>query len=130
MKKPVKNLINKEALVRKVYDSENVQSLKLKNKPTLEMVRTVYNELEKQIIKELADIDETKDINNPITIRLFDGITIEGYYKPPTNRIPSYLKDKPDEAKKVNFKSKVNVKVTASRYYKEKITALSEKNFK
>ena len=126
MKKPISNLVNKDTLVRRILASEKVQNLKLRNKPTMEMVRTIYDELEKQIIRELAEIDETKDVNNPVTIRLFDGVTIVGYFKPPINFVPSFLKDKPDKLAKVDFKSKVNVKITATRYFKEKVTKLRE----
>ena len=114
MKKPVSNLVNKDTLVRRVYDSEKVQNLKLRNKPTLEMVRTIYNEIESQIMKELAEIDESKDVNNPVNIRVFDGVTIVGYYKPPINFVPSFLKDRPDKLAKVDFKSKINVKINAT----------------
>lgn len=121
-----KNLTNKESLVRKIFASDTLQNYKIKNnKLTLELVRTIYDELENQVIRELSEVAEINSKDNPITVKLFEGVTLASYYKPPVEKIPSFFKNNPDKCNIEDYKSKVGIKANVTRYFKQKISKIN-----
>lgn len=121
-----KKIVNKEALVRKIYASETMQNYTIKNnKLTLDLIRTIYDELGNQITNSLSEITEENDKDNPIVVRVFDGMSLSGYYKPPIDKVPSFFKNNPDKCNLSDFKSKVGIKTNITRYFKKKISKLN-----
>ena len=57
MKKPIKNLINKNDLIKRIVKSENIINSKSKfnNKITQNLVSIIYDEIEKQLMNILYD---------------------------------------------------------------------------
>lgn len=116
--------INKEQLVRKILDTDKIKNYTFRyNKVTLDLVRTIYDELENQIITYLSEVDETNTSDNPKTIRLFEGVTLSSCYKPAKETVLNFS----DSKDKVMVKSRVDVKANVTRYIKEKITKLNER---
>ena len=78
MKKPIKNLINKNDLIKRIVKSENIINSKSKfnNKITQNLVNIIYDEIENQLMNILSDLDETNTEDNSVTVKLFDGIII------------------------------------------------------
>ena len=66
MKKPIKNLINKNDLIKRIVKSENIINSKSKfnNKITQNLVSTIYDEIENQLMNILSDLDETNTEDN------------------------------------------------------------------
>ena len=81
MKKPIKNLINKNDLIKRIVKSENIINSKTKfnNKITQNLVSIIYDEIENQLMNILSDLDETNTEDNSVTVKLFDGIIILSY---------------------------------------------------
>lgn len=116
--------INRDVLVRRVFASDRMQNFEIKhNKLTMELIRSIYEELENQVVKCLSEVDETNDNKNPVVVRLFEGITISSFYKPPKETVLNFLKD---DNKTTTVKGRVGIKVNVTRYIKEKITKLNE----
>ena len=125
--KDEKKLINKEALIRRTYANDKIQNYNIKNnKMTLDLVRTMYEELENQVIKALSEVTVENNKDNPIIIKLFDGISLSSYYKPPIDKVPSFFKNNPDMCELENFKSRVGIKTNITRYLKERVAKLNK----
>ena len=120
--------INKEVLIRRIANSDRFKNYEIKNtKLTLELIREIYDELENQVVNCLSEVDETNDTNNPIVIRLFEGITLSSFYKPQKDVFLNFIKDEDNIA---TIKGRVGVKANVTRYIKEKITKLREDKLK
>lgn len=120
--------INKEVLIRRIANSDRFKNYEIKNtKLTLELIREIYDELENQVIDCLSEVDETNDTNNPVVIRLFEGITLSSFYKPQKDVFLNFIKDEDNIA---TIKGRVGVKANVTRYIKEKITKLREDKLK
>ena len=120
--------INKEVLIRRIANSDRFKNYEIKNtKLTLELIREIYDELENQVVNCLSEVDETNDINNPVVIRLFEGITLSSFYKPQKDVFLNFIKDEDNIA---TIKGRVGVKANVTRYIKEKITKLREDKLK
>ena len=70
MKKPIKNLINKNDLIKRIVKSENIINSKSKfnNKITQNLVSIIYDEIENQLMNILSDLDETHTEDNSVTV--------------------------------------------------------------
>ena len=70
MKKPIKNLINKNDLIKRIVKSENIINSKSKfnNKITQNLVNIIYDEIENQLMNILSDLDETHTEDNSVTV--------------------------------------------------------------
>ena len=120
--------INKEVLIRRIANSDRFKNYEIKNtKLTLELIREIYDELENQVVNCLSEVDETNDINNPVVIRLFEGITLSSFYKPQKDVFLNFIKSEDNIA---TIKGRVGVKANVTRYIKEKITKLREDKLK
>ena len=120
--------INKEVLIRRIANSDRFKNYEIKNtKLTLELIREIYDELENQVVDCLSEVDETNDTNNPVVIRLFEGITLSSFYKPQKDVFLNFIKDEDNIA---TIKGRVGVKANVTRYIKEKITKLREDKLK
>ena len=120
--------INKEVLIRRIANSDRFKNYEIKNtKLTLELIREIYDELENQVVNCLSEVDETNDTNNPIVIRLFEGITLSSFYKPQKDVFLNFIKSEDNIA---TIKGRVGVKANVTRYIKEKITKLREDKLK
>lgn len=76
-------------------------------------VKDVYNALEKTIFDLLSSVD----VNGDITIRLFEGISLEGTY------IPEKIKQNNLTGKKSLVESKIKPKFSITRSYCEKLNS-------
>ena len=120
--------INKEVLIRRIANSDRFKNYEIKNtKLTLELIREIYDELENQVVNCLSEVDETNDTDNPIVIRLFEGITLSSFYKPQKDVFLNFIKSEDNIA---TIKGRVGVKANVTRYIKEKITKLREDKLK
>ena len=120
--------INKEVLIRRIANSDRFKNYEIKNtKLTLELIREIYDELENQVVNCLSEVDETNDTDNPIVIRLFEGITLSSFYKPQKDVFLNFIKGEDNIA---TIKGRVGVKANVTRYIKEKITKLREDRLK
>lgn len=120
--------INKEVLIRRIANSDRFKNYEIKNtKLTLELIREIYDELENQVVNCLSEVDETNDTDNPIVIRLFEGITLSSFYKPQKDVFLNFIKSEDNIA---TIKGRVGVKANVTRYIKEKITKLREDRLK
>ena len=120
--------INKEVLIRRIANSDRFKNYEIKNtKLTLELIREIYDELENQVVNCLSEVDETNDTDNPVVIRLFEGITLSSFYKPQKDVFLNFIKDEDNIA---TIKGRVGVKANVTRYIKEKITKLREDKLK
>ena len=120
--------INKEVLIRRIANSDRFKNYEIKNtKLTLELIREIYDELENQVVNCLSEVDETNDTNNPVVIRLFEGITLSSFYKPQKDVFLNFIKSEDNIA---TIKGRVGVKANVTRYIKEKITKLREDKLK
>ena len=120
--------INKEVLIRRIANSDRFKNYEIKkNKLTLELIRDIYDELENQVVDCLSEVDETNDTDNPVVIRLFEGITLSSFYKPQKDVFLNFIKDEDNIA---TIKGRVGVKANVTRYIKEKITKLREDKLK
>lgn len=120
--------INKEVLIRRIANSDRFKNYEIKNtKLTLELIREIYDELENQVVDCLSEVDETNDTDNPIVIRLFEGITLSSFYKPQKDVFLNFIKSEDNIA---TIKGRVGVKANVTRYIKEKITKLREDKLK
>ena len=120
--------INKEVLIRRIANSDRFKNYEIKNtKLTLELIREIYDELENQVVNCLSEVDETNDTNNPVVIRLFEGITLSSFYKPQKDVFLNFIKGEDNIA---TIKGRVGVKANVTRYIKEKITKLREDRLK
>ena len=120
--------INKEVLIRRIANSNRFKNYEIKNtKLTLELIREIYDELENQVVNCLSEVDETNDTDNPIVIRLFEGITLSSFYKPQKDVFLNFIKSEDNIA---TIKGRVGVKANVTRYIKEKITKLREDKLK
>lgn len=120
--------INKEVLIRRIANSDRFKNYEIKkNKLTLELIRDIYDELENQVVDCLSEVDETNDTDNPVVIRLFEGITLSSFYKPQKDVFLNFIKSEDNIA---TIKGRVGVKANVTRYIKEKITKLREDRLK
>ena len=120
--------INKEVLIRRIANSDRFKNYEIKNtKLTLELIREIYDELENQVVNCLSEVDESNDTDNPIVIRLFEGITLSSFYKPQKDVFLNFIKSEDNIA---TIKGRVGVKANVTRYIKEKITKLREDRLK
>ena len=115
--------INKDALVRRIFASDRISNYKIRNnKITMDLIHSIYEELETQIVKCLSEVDESNTVDNPVVVRVFEGITFSSHYKPQKETVLNFSK----ESGSTTVKSRVGVKVSATRYIKEKITKFNE----
>lgn len=100
MKEKIK--ITKESLIKDVAKQTN---------KSINDVRDIYNALEQAIFNTLSSVD----VNGDISIRLFEGISLDGVY------IPEKTKQN-NLTGKVNFvESKIKPKFNITRSYCEKL---------
>ena len=124
----MEELITKDEFLRKVYSSEKIQNYRFalnSKRPSMDFIRLVYDEIDKAIADILSKVTEDNIKENPISIKLFDGVKISSYYKPPIDTLPNFYKKNDKDLDINNFKSKVGVKVDFTRYYRDKLTNLN-----
>jgi hypothetical protein len=110
-----------EAINENTYLSEESKNTvkiiiehKLSKVDRKDLVREVYNELEKQIFKNLSSI-KSGDDEQTVLIRLFEGITIEGIYIPEQEKKLNFCNDT------VVIKESIKIKPRITQRYREKI---------
>lgn len=82
----------------------------------LKTVRAIYNTLEKNIAEYLSSADLDKDIS----IRLFEGITIDSTFVPEKTKVNNLT------GNVITSSSKIKPKANITRSYREKITAYNK----
>jgi len=102
-----KNTYTKDMLIRNISDECNKD---------LNTVRTIYNTLEKTITRLLS----TANPNTDITIRLFEGITLDSEFVPEKTRVNNLT------GKVITSTSKIKPKANITRSYREKLTAFNK----
>ena len=100
MKEKIK--ITKETLIRDIAKQTN---------KSINDVRDIYNTLEKTIFDILSSVD----VNGDISIRLFEGISLDGVY------IPKKTKQNNLTGKMSLVESKIKPKFNITRSYCEKL---------
>ena len=100
----VKNTYTKDILIKNIAEKCNKD---------VNTVRTVYNTLENTIAKLLSSANENTDV----TIRLFEGISIDSTFVPEKTKINNLT------GKVITSTSKIKPKANITRYYRDKITA-------
>ena len=98
-----KNTYTKEKLIKELSKDCNIN---------IKTVRDVYNALEEKI----ADILSSVKPNVDVSIRLFEGITIDGSFVPEKTKVNNLT------GKVITSKSKIKPKANITRYYIEKLT--------
>lgn len=81
------------------------------------ITRTFYECVEEVIFELLSSVTPEYTKDNPMIIKLFDGINLEGYYAPEKEKKVNYT----DET--VTVKSRIKVKANVTRNYIRKVTA-------
>lgn len=100
--------------------SDIIQSVADKTDYNVELIKTIYTEIENEIISCILSVNEGQDVK----MQVFDGIYVSGVYLPPRFKHNNLV------GKDQYVKSKVNVKAEASRRFKEKINRIIDKNKK
>ena len=100
MGKPIR--ITKESLIRDTAKQTN---------KTIPDVRYIYNALEKTIFDILSSVD----VNGDISIKLFEGISLDGAYIPEKTKINNLT------GKESFVESKIKPKFNITRSYCEKL---------
>lgn len=96
----------KAKLIKRISNSLGIRSI---------IVRKIYEELEESIIELLSTANE----DNDVSIRLFEGITIEGEFS------PEYEARDPRTGNDVVASCRIRPKVNVTRNYREKVTKLA-----
>lgn len=94
--------VTKEDLIKAIADTSCVN---------ISLVRIVYKALEDLIRDTLQDVNFDRDVS----IKIFDGISIDGNY------IPEKEKQNNLTGKVIKVASKIKLKSNITRYYSEKI---------
>lgn len=103
MREPIR--FTKENLIKDIAKQTN------KN---ISDVRDIYNTLEKDVFDFLSSVDKDKDVS----IRLFEGISLNGSYVPEVEKVNNLTG-------KVNYvKSKIKLKCNITRSYCEKLNKI------
>lgn len=100
----VKNTYTKDMLIRNIAEKCNKD---------INAVRTFYHTLEETIAKLLSSANPNTDI----TIRLFEGITIDSTFIPEKTKVNNLT------GKVITSKSKIKPKANITRNYRDKLTA-------
>lgn len=103
----VKNTYTKEMLIKDIART---------TKRDLRIVRTVYNTLEEKITELLS----SADINTDVSIRLFEGITIDSTYISEKTKVNNLT------GKTIVTLSKIKPKANITRNYREKLTSYNK----
>ena len=99
--------------VKKTYTKDMlIRDIALKCNKDINTVRTFYHTLEENITKLLSSANENTDI----TIRLFEGISIDSTF------IPEKMKLNNLTGKVITSKSKIKPKANITRNYRNKLT--------
>lgn len=99
----IKITYTKDMLIKNIAEECN------KNKS---IVRTIYNAIEKSV----AEILSSADPNTDISIRLFEGVSIDSIYIPEKTKMNNLT------GKVITAASKVKPKANITRYYCDKLT--------
>jgi len=102
--KKATKITNKEQLIRAIADTTNTR---------VEVVKGIYNSLENKIKILLSETTLTQDV----TIRLFEGISIDSKYIPEKEKINNL------NHQKIITTSKIKPKANITRSYIEKLNA-------
>lgn len=100
----IKNTYTKDMLIRSIAED---------CRKDINSVRTIYNMLEKTIAKLLSSANPNTDI----TIRLFEGITIDSTFIPEKTKVNNLT------GKVITSTSKIKPKANITRNYRDKLTA-------
>lgn len=73
-------------------------------------VSKVYKALERNIFDLLSSITPENDKDNPMVIKIFNGMSLEGYY------LPSHEKVNNLSQEKITVKNKIKVKIDMKNY--------------
>lgn len=101
--------ITKEKIISSVAKSE---------KEDITVVKNIYNAIEKKVFESLSNTTPDNNSDNPIVIKLFEGISLKGIYLPERKR-KTIFSSNPDGM--VTIKSGIDVKANITKRYKEKI---------
>ena len=96
--------ITKENLIRNIAEQTN---------KTMINVREIYDALEKVIFDTLSSVNA----NNDVTIRLFEGISLDGIYVPEKTKVNNLT------GKESLVESKIKPKFNITRSYIEKLNS-------
>jgi nucleoid DNA-binding protein len=103
----IKNTYTKDMLVRKIAED---------CKKDTNSVRTIYNALEKIIAKLLSSANSNTDVS----IRLFEGISIDSTFVPEKTKINNLT------GEIITSTSKIKPKANITRNYRDKLTAYNK----
>lgn len=78
-------------------------------------VKDTYNNLEDKIFEILSTTSVKNTKENPLKIKLFEGITIEGVYNQPKEKKLNYSENV------ITTKGGIKAKANVTRYYNEKL---------
>ena len=98
------NTYTKDMLIRKIAEDCNKD---------ISTIRKIYNALEESVVELLS----SADINTDITIRLFEGISIDSVFIPEKTKVNNLT------GKVITTASKIKAKANITRNYCNKLTA-------
>ena len=108
------NEIEVQDKIKKTYTKDMlIRSIAEKCNKDINTVRTIYHTLEETITKLLSSANENTDI----TIRLFEGISIDSTFIPEKTKLNNLT------GKVITSKSKIKPKANITRNYRDKLTA-------
>ena len=103
--------------LKKTYTKDMIiRNIAEKCKKDISTVRNVYNTMEDTIVELLSHANPDVDI----TLRLFEGITIDSTYVPEQTKMNNLT------GKIITSTSKIKPKVNVTRNYRDKLTAYSK----
>ena len=103
----IKNTYTKDMLIKNIAK---------KCRRDVRSVRDIYNTLEETITTLLSSADSKTDIS----IRLFEGITIDSVFVPEKTKVNNLT------GQVITSTSKIKPKANITRYYRDKLTANSK----
>lgn len=101
--------ITKESIITAIAKSE---------KEDISTVRSIYSALEKKIFESLSSVTPENNSDNPISIKLFEGISIDGTYVPDKQKKLNFVSD---SDKVITVKGGIKAKANITRNYQKKL---------
>lgn len=106
-------------MLLRVTKEDMILEIARREKIKIPIVRAVYNALEKLFFETITSTTESDTKDNPINIRLFEGISFNSYYEPEKEKKVNYITDK--ESNTILVKSKIKLKALITKNLKNKL---------
>lgn len=104
----------------RVTKEDLILSIARQEKIKIDTVRSVYNALERIVFETITSTKKEDTKDNPVEIRLFEGINLNSYYEPEKEVKLNYVKDE-TQNDTILVKGKIKLKTHITRNLKKKI---------